>query len=337
MKIFTSTFGSENGGMSMQITKLVKKWKELLVYRLFIFTVLILVGNCSERSKLISALNDLPKLEKLLASGVNPNARSNEWEPTALSIAINENNIAAAKLLINAGADPHLSSSSPSAVNEAVCLGNIEIFQLILAKHPSILESEEILSGLVSTATVCKRPEMIDLIPKGKYFEANINLLYACGSDSKKYDAKAALLAGANPNELDSVKRNPFYHKDCYRNTDLLLLAVNKGLNIDNRDAADKTILMVASEELDFEGIKALLRAGASWDNNVVVYIKKERTVKEKTSRREMNYGTGRNYEIKENKERTLVDTIEVPLVDYAREHDPEIYRMLMAKKPKDK
>jgi|GEM_PF-7123481 len=220
----------------------------------------------------------------------------------------------------------------PPPLEKAFCAGDREAAKRLLAQSaPGHAE----LHGLAATAIVCKQRPMADLLPNGQKIMADVDLLYACDEEKPEARALKALEAGGDPNQLSSIKENPFFKKNCYRSEKLVRTAVKFGLRLDQRNTANKTILHVAAEDGDLAAVKVLLRCGAKPDSTLVVFTYKDRSV-ETTETRTYYTPTGnRNYKTTHKGERTIRDRFEIPLEQYAREHDPELYRMLSSSRRK--
>lgn len=302
-------------------------------------SLLFLLNFCAPKSdarreQLLQALRDEKKLEALLISGIDPDSRSADHETTALSEAVDANLRDAAKLLLAHGADPlqhAVPLLSPLAIT--LCRGDIDLIKRMVAAAKKLTPA--VAERLAAHAFECGKESMIDYLPGGAQLRADELLRRACSGQKYAHRAEEALRRGAHVNRGDETEETPFFRELCIQNEKLIRLAVSKGLDFEKKNRAGKTMFITAAETGNMRALKALIRAGSPVPAAAVVLKKSERRVED--NKTETIYIVPGNRTVKRTMkgERTMRDVIEIPLMDFARENDAELYALLLRKAPK--
>ena len=233
----------------------------------------------------------------------------------------------ASNLERRAGADSDFEKKI--AITTAVCKGDrSETKAAIKAAMPL---DPKLVSEIAESAFYCGKEDMIFLLPNGKVEYANTLLSVACRGPKYAHRATEAVRKGAHVNQINADGETPFFRSLCNHDVKLLKLAAAKGLDFSRKNNKDLTVFQKAAAEGDLVAIKALVSAGAPVPKDAVVVKRSERRVPEE--RTETVYLPGNRTVKRTTKgERTITDTVEIPLLEYAKSNDPELYQLLMRK-----
>jgi len=215
------------------------------------------------------------------------------------------------------------------AITTALCKGDrVGTQSAVQAGLP--LKAETV-AEIATSAFYCGKEEMITLLPDGDKHRSNVLLAIACRGPKYVHRAKEAIQKGANVNQRDAAGETPFFSRLCRTDTALLKQAVAKGLDFGIENHKGQTIIQKAAAEADLDAVYALVLAGAPIPKNAVVLKRSERTVED--NRIETMYLPGNRPVTRKMKgERAIQYESKIPLLEYAKEHDPRLYRVLSSK-----
>lgn len=125
----------------------------------------------------------------------------------------------------------------------------------------------------------------------------------------------------------------PFFYPLCRSNVQLLSLAMRHGLDTKARNGEGKTLFEQSASVGDLDAVKALVVAGIPVTHGAMVTSFENRTVSET---RTEHFGVGKaSGKRRVNETRNVTAKTEIPLLDYAKTRDPELYQLLKARDDK--
>lgn len=183
---------------------------------------------------------------------------------------------------------------------------------------------------MAAEAFECKREQFVFLLPDGKRHHANITLVHACRKKELLSRARGAIIAGADVNYRGAAGSMPFFYPLCHSNVQLLSLAMRHGLDTGARNAEGKTLFEQLASIGDLDAVKVLVLAGVPVTHGAMVTSFENRTVSET---RTEHFRVGKaSHKRKISETRNVTVKTEIPLLDYAKTRDPELYQLLKAK-----
>ncbi len=265
----------------------------------------------------------------MLDSGINPDERAGDMEETALYTAVRSGNTQSVLLLLEHGADPALGAPGYYSVLHLAAQENkYEFVDLLFQKRPDLASNAYLISDLSRYIILINQPRELAHIPG--YTSPGPGLIdYACRESNVSRGTIIALIdAGAPLNTPGENNQTPFFHYRCYLDEQIVQRAMAKGLNLNLRDRQERTILYYAAYSKSLDAVKYLLRAGAMPDDSLVVHFEESDIVREKIHYYDTGPGRHSGYRTRDEN-RTVRRIYDIPLIDYAKEKDQELYRML--------
>jgi ankyrin repeat protein len=208
-----------------------------------------------------------PVLERLLDTGINPNARDHAGR-TPLHAALEHADCAVAtvRALIAAGADPELSHAN-GETPLGLAMERPELLNWLHWSTWPLPHRRLRADDLPQAAAAGDSDAVAKLLALGFPVDASDThgasaLVYACGRGHRD-TAMRLLEAGADPAFATSAGVTALVAAINMGQSDLIALLIERGAQVDQHLPGDITALMVASGEGHADAIKALIVAGA--------------------------------------------------------------------------
>uniref|UniRef100_UPI001008A811 M56 family metallopeptidase n=1 Tax=Longirhabdus pacifica TaxID=2305227 RepID=UPI001008A811 len=233
-----------------------------------------------ETSSLVQAVDepkpDLKRIQQLIASGENVNARNHDGE-FVLQTAIMKENVELVKTLLNADADVNATifKKGSTLLDAASKVGNKEIISMIMNANPVIQETDSLFYDALQAVLNQNKSSLQEVQRKGFNINATNQVgetLLTVVSNWDKEAVDMVIELGANVDTLNAQGMTPLMKAAHKGKTEVVSYLLQKGANKDMQQAAPDTgrsALMFAVTEGHKDTVQALLDAGVNIDLQV--------------------------------------------------------------------
>ena len=229
-------------------------------------------------------LNDkkLDIMRLLLERGANVEARDKKRYMTPLHHAAGNGQLAAARLLIDNGANlGPVTNLSRTALHEASWYGHVDIIQLLLDRGANIEAVDAhhctplLLAACNKYLVAARYVDIIQLLlDRGANIEAlnedHFTPLHLAANNKLPAAARLLVENGANLEALSILSRTPLHDSSWYGYTDIMRLLLERGANVEARDKFYNTPLHLAACNGELAASQLLI------DHGAIVHVRDE-------------------------------------------------------------
>lgn len=195
---------------------------------------------------------DAASVEKLLASGADPNLRDHDGDTALL---LSEGRVPTiVRLLLDAKADPNLANEEGRTPLMAAARNDPDSVRILLAAGADVLRRDETGVAALTVARAAGRTEIEKLLREAGARETPEEELHEAILEGDEASVRRLILAGADVNALDNDRyHTPLMAALATRSLDILLLLLGAGadpvVEADGWDNAGENAIQVAARD----------------------------------------------------------------------------------------